>query len=45
VVVSDEVYDRIVFGEMPHQSIYTRPGMARRTCVVGSFSKGFAMTG
>jgi aspartate/methionine/tyrosine aminotransferase len=45
VVVSDEVYDRIVFGEVPHQSIYTRPGMAQRTCVVGSFSKGFAMTG
>ncbi len=45
LVISDEVYDRIVFGEQEHQSIYTRPGMAERTCVVGSFSKAFAMTG
>ncbi len=45
LVISDEVYDRIVFGELEHQSIYTRPAMAERTCVVGSFSKAFAMTG
>jgi aspartate/methionine/tyrosine aminotransferase len=45
LVVSDEVYNTIVFGEVAHESIYTRKGMAERTCVVGSFSKAFAMTG
>ncbi|MBO4317710.1 MAG: aminotransferase class I/II-fold pyridoxal phosphate-dependent enzyme, partial [Mailhella sp.] len=44
VVVSDEVYDSLVFGE-PAQSIVTRPGMAERTVVLNSFSKAYAMTG
>jgi len=44
LVISDEVYDRLIF-EGPHESIYTRPGMAERTVVVNSFSKAFAMTG
>jgi aspartate/methionine/tyrosine aminotransferase len=44
LVISDEVYDRLSF-ERPHESIYTRPGMAERTLVVNSFSKAFAMTG
>ncbi len=44
VVISDEVYDRILFdGE--YQSIITRPGMAERTLVMNSFSKAYAMTG
>lgn len=45
LVLSDEVYDRVVFPPARHESIATRPGMAERTCVVGSFSKSFAMTG
>ena len=44
LVLSDEVYDRLVYGK-PHTSIYTRPGMAERTVVVNSFSKAYAMTG
>ncbi|HDR14026.1 MAG TPA: pyridoxal phosphate-dependent aminotransferase [Desulfobacteraceae bacterium] len=44
IVVSDEVYDHLVYGGK-HESIYTRPGMAERTIVVNSFSKTFAMTG
>ncbi len=44
VVISDEVYDRLVFTGR-HDSIVTRPGMAERTVVIGSFSKAFAMTG
>jgi len=44
VVISDEVYDRLTFG-VAHESIRTRPGMAERTLVIGSFSKNFAMTG
>ena len=44
LVLSDEVYDRMVYGK-PHSSIYTRPGMEARTVVVNSFSKAYAMTG
>jgi aminotransferase len=44
LVISDEVYDRLSF-EVPCESIYTRPGMEKRTLVVNSFSKTFAMTG
>jgi len=44
LVLSDEVYDRLVF-KGRHESIYTRPGMPERTVVVNSFSKTFAMTG
>ncbi|MCB2185358.1 MAG: pyridoxal phosphate-dependent aminotransferase [Deltaproteobacteria bacterium] len=44
VVISDEVYDRLVF-EGRHLSIRNLPGMAERTIVIGSFSKSFAMTG
>ena len=44
VVISDEVYDRVLFdGE--HDSIAWRAGMADRTLVVNSFSKTYAMTG
>lgn len=44
IVISDEVYDRILF-TTPYESIYTRPGMAERTMVINSFSKAYAMTG
>ncbi len=45
LVLSDEVYDRLNFDGRKHDSLYTRPGMAERTVVMGSFSKSFAMTG
>lgn len=45
LVACDEVYDRLVFDGRSHQSMVTRPGMAERTVVIGSFSKTFAMTG
>jgi aminotransferase len=45
LVVSDEVYDRLLFDGLQHDSIFARPGMRERTVVVGSFSKAFAMTG
>jgi aspartate/methionine/tyrosine aminotransferase len=45
LVVSDEVYDRLVFNGRRHESISTRPGMAARTVVINSFSKSYAMTG
>ena len=45
LVISDEVYDRLIFDGLSHDSIYLRPGMAERTVVIGSCSKSFAMTG
>jgi len=45
LVLSDEVYDRLLFDGLTHESIWTRPGMRERTVVVQSFSKSYAMTG
>jgi len=45
LVLSDEVYERLLFDGRIHESIRTRPGMKERTVVVHSFSKSFAMTG
>ncbi|MBW2339859.1 MAG: pyridoxal phosphate-dependent aminotransferase [Deltaproteobacteria bacterium] len=45
LVLSDEVYERLLFDGLTHDSIRTRPGMKERTVVVHSFSKSFAMTG
>ncbi|MCG8565765.1 MAG: pyridoxal phosphate-dependent aminotransferase [Desulfobacterales bacterium] len=45
LVISDEVYDALTHGDVCHESIYTRPGMAERTLVIKSFSKTYAMTG
>lgn len=45
LVVSDEVYGKLLYdGEKP-QSIATLPGMKERTIVVNSMSKAYAMTG
>jgi aspartate/methionine/tyrosine aminotransferase len=44
LVISDEVYDKIFFKDPP-ESIYTREGMDKRTLVIKSFSKTYAMTG
>jgi len=45
LVLSDEVYERLLFDGRTHESIWKRPGMKERTVVVNSFSKSFAMTG
>jgi len=45
LVLSDEVYDRLLFDGAAHESIRTRSGMRERTVVVHSLSKSFAMTG
>ncbi|MFQ6075151.1 MAG: pyridoxal phosphate-dependent aminotransferase [Candidatus Bathyarchaeia archaeon] len=44
-VLSDEVYERLVYDGARHYSIATFPGMAERTVIVNSFSKAYAMTG
>jgi aspartate/methionine/tyrosine aminotransferase len=43
-ILSDEIYDRIIFGEQP-LSIASLPGMKDWTIVLDGFSKAFSMTG
>jgi aspartate aminotransferase/aminotransferase len=43
--ISDEIYDRFVYGDACHSSIATREGMKERTVVAQSFSKSHSMTG
>ena len=43
-VVSDEIYDRLVYG-LKHTCFPSLPGMQERTVLLGGFSKAYAMTG
>jgi aspartate aminotransferase len=45
LVLSDEVYEKIVFDGMKHYSIAAEPGMMDRTITISGFSKTYAMTG
>lgn len=45
VVVSDEVYEHIVFDGHRHQSAARFPGLAERSFVVSSFGKTYHVTG
>jgi aminotransferase len=45
IVVSDEIYDRLVYGGHRHIPISSLPGMHDRTVLIGGFSKAYAMTG
>jgi len=45
VVISDEIYSELTYGDTPHVSIASLPGMAEKTIVLNGFSKAFAMTG
>jgi aminotransferase len=44
-VISDEIYDRLVYGGFEHTHFATLPNMRPRTVVLGGFSKSHAMTG
>jgi arginine:pyruvate transaminase len=44
-IVSDEVYDTLVFGDVRFASPFDDPVLAKRTVVVSSLSKSHAMTG
>ena len=44
LVVSDELYDQLVYG-MEHVCFASLPGMKSRTILLGGFSKNYAMTG
>jgi aspartate aminotransferase len=45
IVLSDEIYSRILYDGHRHVSIATFPGMAERTIILDGFSKSYAMTG
>jgi aspartate/methionine/tyrosine aminotransferase len=45
VVLSDEIYDRIVYDDAKPVSIASMPGMKDWTIVLDGFSKAYAMTG
>jgi len=45
LVLSDEVYEHIVFGGQKHSSLLTRPELAERSFVVSSFGKTLHCTG
>lgn len=45
VVVSDEVYEHIVFDGHRHESVARFPGLAERSFVVSSFGKTYHVTG
>jgi aspartate/methionine/tyrosine aminotransferase len=45
IVFSDEVYEKILFGEAEHHCIATFPGMKERTVTIMGLSKSYAMTG
>lgn len=44
-VITDEVYEKLVFDDHVHRSIAAQPGMAERTLTTNGLSKGYAMTG
>jgi len=44
LVVSDEIYDRLVYG-VEHVCFPSLPGMRERSVLLGGFSKSYAMTG
>jgi aminotransferase len=44
-VISDEIYEKLVYDPHEHLSIGSLPGMAERTVTVNGFSKTFCMTG
>ncbi len=45
IVISDEIYDRLVYGGHQHVCFSALPGMRERTLLIGGFSKDYAMTG
>ena len=44
-VITDEVYEELVYGTARHVSLATLPGMAERTVTISSTSKTYSFTG
>ncbi len=45
MVISDEIYSRLTYGDARIQPVAALPGMAERTITISGFSKTYAMTG
>ncbi len=45
LVLSDEIYGELTFGDTKHCSVATLKGMEERTIVINGFSKSYSMTG
>lgn len=45
VVISDEVYEHLIYDGGEHQSVSRFPGLAERSFVVSSFGKTYSVTG
>ncbi|MDT8997972.1 pyridoxal phosphate-dependent aminotransferase [Paucibacter sp. APW11] len=45
MVISDEVYEHMVFDQQQHQSVARFPGLAERSFIVSSFGKTYHVTG
>ncbi|XP_055833651.1 bifunctional aspartate aminotransferase and glutamate/aspartate-prephenate aminotransferase isoform X2 [Solanum dulcamara] len=45
LVISDEIYEHIIYAPATHTSFASLPGMWDRTLTVNGFSKAYAMTG
>ena len=45
IVLSDEIYSELTYGDQQHVAFSSLPDMRERTIVVNGFSKAFAMTG
>ena len=45
VVISDEIYEKLIYDDNEHLSIGSLPGMKERTITLNGFSKSYAMTG
>lgn len=45
IVLSDEIYAKLIYDGSEHLSIASLPGMRKRTITLNGFSKAYAMTG
>ena len=45
IVISDEIYSELTYGDSKHVSIVEIDGMKERTLLINGFSKAFSMTG
>jgi aspartate/methionine/tyrosine aminotransferase len=45
LVLSDEIYEKIIYDGCEHRSLASFPGMRERTITINGFSKAYSMTG
>lgn len=44
-IITDEIYEKLIYGKVPHFSLASLPELADRVITVNGLSKAFAMTG